>query len=522
MATLFGGVLDLSLLPDQNGTGSVTVRATDQAGASIDYVVPIDVAAVNDAPTAISPSITTPAIEDGPQQTLDLASLFADVDILTNSDRLEFSVVSNNDPGLVSTSLDGSSLELTFAPDGNGLATLVLQAQDQTGDAVQMVIAVDVAAVNDAPIVLPETFVVSESESLIVEPGGLLLNDRDLDSDVLTAELIAGTSNGTLTLAAGGFSYLADDGFVGTDSFTYSVTDGQATSAPITVTIEVVGEPVPDTPPPVAAPPVAAPPVAAPPVAAPPIAPPPVAAPTVTTPNPGAPVVATSFSPSVSQPAPSVSVPESPAESDSSETQTPSDNAETSKPTAKKDSSSPQVLAGPIAAQATEPAVAEAEAVQSPFIPEVTVEEVLASLIPTEPEEELVPETGRIGDGNGGTGSSSSRSDSEAALLSLLARKRPLTQTELVIDFSSPAAVASEQQVEKEIQLQTLAVGTTAVVSSGLSVGYVIWLLRGGTLLASMVSALPAWVAFDPLPVLDSFEDAKEEVDDEGFGELLN
>ena len=519
VATLFGGVLDLSLLPDQNGTGSVTVRATDQAGSSIDYVVPIDVAAVNDAPTAISPSITTAAIEDGPQQTLDLASLFADVDILTNSDRLEFSVVSNNDPGLVSTSLDGSSLELTFAPDGNGLATLVLEAQDQTGDTVQMVIAVDVAAVNDAPIVLPETFVVSESESLIVEPGGLLLNDRDLDSDVLTAELIAGTSNGTLTLAAGGFSYLADDGFVGTDSFTYSVTDGQATSAPITVTIEVVGEPVPDTPPPVAAPPVAAPPVAAPPIAPPPVTEPTVAAPT---PNPGAPVVAPSFSPSVSQPAPSVSVPESPAESDSSETQTPSDNAETSKPTAKKDSSSPQVLAGPIAAQATEPAVAEAEAVQSPFIPEVTVEEVLASLIPTEPEEELVPETGRIGDGNGGTGGSSSRSDSKAALLSLLARKRPLTQTELVIDFSSPAAVASEQQVEKEIQLQTLAVGTTAVVSSGLSVGYVIWLLRGGTLLASMVSALPAWVAFDPLPVLDSFEDAKEEVDDEGFGELLN
>lgn len=563
VATVSGGMLDVTLLPDQHGTGSVTVRATDQAGASVDYVVPIDVAAVNDAPTATSPSITTTAIEDGPQQTLNLASLFADVDILTNGDRLEFSVVSNNNPALVSTSLDESSLELTFASDGNGVAALVLEAQDQTGETVQMVIAVNVAAVNDAPDVLPESFVVTQSESLIVEPGDLLLNDRDLDSDVLTAELITGTINGTLTFAEGGFSYLADDGFIGTDSFTYSVTDGQLTSDPITVTIEVVGEPEPVTEPPVTEQPVIEQPVIEQPVTEPPVIEPPVIeqpvieppvieqpvveqpvpTPTVTAPNPGAPVVAPAdiVGSSVSEPTPSVSVSDSPAGSDSSETPTPSDNAETSTAAAAtaaatatatatptvtapttNDGSSPQVLAGPIEARATEPAAAEAEAGQSPLIPEVTAKEVLASFIPAEPKEGLASRAGRIGDINGGTGGSFGRSDSVVDVLGSLARNRPLTQTELVLDFSSPATVASEQQAEKEIQLQTLAVGTTAVVSSGLSVGYVIWLLRGGTLLASMVSALPAWVAFDPLPVLDSFEGAMDDVDDEGFGELLN
>ncbi len=38
--------------------------------------------------------------------------------------------------------------------------------------------------------------------------------------------------------------------------------------------------------------------------------------------------------------------------------------------------------------------------------------------------------------------------------------------------------------------------------SLGLSVGYVVWLVRGGVLMSSMLSALPAWQLLDPLPVL--------------------
>ena len=40
------------------------------------------------------------------------------------------------------------------------------------------------------------------------------------------------------------------------------------------------------------------------------------------------------------------------------------------------------------------------------------------------------------------------------------------------------------------------------VLSAGLSIGYVIWLVRGGVLVSSMLSALPAWQMIDPLPVL--------------------
>src|SRR5262245_14409069 len=42
------------------------------------------------------------------------------------------------------------------------------------------------------------------------------------------------------------------------------------------------------------------------------------------------------------------------------------------------------------------------------------------------------------------------------------------------------------------------------VIGSGIAfgAGVVAWLLRGGALAASLLSALPAWASFDPVPIL--------------------
>ena len=45
-------------------------------------------------------------------------------------------------------------------------------------------------------------------------------------------------------------------------------------------------------------------------------------------------------------------------------------------------------------------------------------------------------------------------------------------------------------------------IASGVALSGGLSVGYVVWLVRGGVLVSSMLSALPAWQMIDPLPVL--------------------
>ena len=80
------------------------------------------------------------------------------------------------------------------------------------------------------------------------------------------------------------------------------------------------------------------------------------------------------------------------------------------------------------------------------------------------------------------------------------------------------AAEADRQQdaITDAQVLSTKVLATSVTLSSGLSVGYIIWLLRGGTLLASMVASLPAWRTIDPLPVLESLSG-----DDDGEDETL-
>jgi len=55
-------------------------------------------------------------------------------------------------------------------------------------------------------------------------------------------------------------------------------------------------------------------------------------------------------------------------------------------------------------------------------------------------------------------------------------------------------------QAQSELHRTAMASGVATVGS--LSVGYVVWLVRGGVLMSSMLSALPAWQMVDPLPVL--------------------
>ena len=63
-------------------------------------------------------------------------------------------------------------------------------------------------------------------------------------------------------------------------------------------------------------------------------------------------------------------------------------------------------------------------------------------------------------------------------------------------------------------------VGSSVAVSSGLSVGYVLWMIRGGVLLSSVLSSMPAWRFVDPLPVLGFVGDEDEE-DDESLESLV-
>jgi hypothetical protein len=61
---------------------------------------------------------------------------------------------------------------------------------------------------------------------------------------------------------------------------------------------------------------------------------------------------------------------------------------------------------------------------------------------------------------------------------------------------------AVRQEIAGERRLSKVYLGSAIVSSIGLSVGYVVWILRGGMLLASLLSSMPAWQFLDPLPIL--------------------
>jgi hypothetical protein len=58
-------------------------------------------------------------------------------------------------------------------------------------------------------------------------------------------------------------------------------------------------------------------------------------------------------------------------------------------------------------------------------------------------------------------------------------------------------------------------------VGASFSVGYVIWLLRGGVLATSLLSSLPAWRFVDPLPVLARMRQDDDDDSDDSLESLV-
>jgi hypothetical protein len=71
---------------------------------------------------------------------------------------------------------------------------------------------------------------------------------------------------------------------------------------------------------------------------------------------------------------------------------------------------------------------------------------------------------------------------------------------------------------QTKLEASTVAASASAAVS--LSVGYVVWLLRGGVLVSTFLSSMPAWRLVDPLPILERLDD-EDDGDDDSLESLV-
>jgi hypothetical protein len=109
---------------------------------------------------------------------------------------------------------------------------------------------------------------------------------------------------------------------------------------------------------------------------------------------------------------------------------------------------------------------------------------------------------------------------SPSAELSFIAQGGQLDQDLKGFQASVERQVAANEHVEATVA------ETVGVVGGGLAIGYVIWIIRGGYLLSSLLFSMPAWRLIDPLPILDYLDDEgradkKREDEDQSLEELL-
>ncbi len=193
------------------------------------------------APTGVADSYAATA-----DQTLNVSApgvLMNDTD--PDGDSLTAVFGQNPQNGSLTLNTDGS-FDYTPNTGFTGQDSFTYQPNDGTNSGAATTVTIDVGSgggggggQND-PAAAPDTYTV-EWASLSVAAPGVLNNDTDPNSLPLTAVLDTSVSSGTLTFNAdGSFDYTPNAGVVGTDSFTYHVTNGTETSTTSTVTLNVV------------------------------------------------------------------------------------------------------------------------------------------------------------------------------------------------------------------------------------------------------------------------------------------
>ena len=211
------------------GTDSFSYHANDGQADSNTATVILDVTCVNDAPVANNDGFIVP--EDS-SNTLDVLANDSDVD----GDVLDITAVTSPTNG--TATISGTVVLYTPAPDFFGTDMFSYEMSDGVLTDTATV-SITVSNINDAPTAVDDSYTVGENSSNNL--FDVLANDVDLEGDSLTLVAVGGAANGTAVISDTTILYTPHQDFIGTDSFTYTVTDGTITdTATVVVTIEPV------------------------------------------------------------------------------------------------------------------------------------------------------------------------------------------------------------------------------------------------------------------------------------------
>ncbi len=216
-----------------NGTDSFTYTITD-GSATATATVSITVTAVNDPPVAVNDTAST---AEDTAVTIPVLSNDSDPEGTT------LSIVGNTAAGNGVVSCGVTDCTYTPNANFNGTDSFTYSAGDGSFSTMATV-TITVTPVNDAP-----TAGADSATTTADTPVGInvLSNDSDIDGNPLSVTAWTSGSLGTVTCTAAGSCTYTPNGTSGTDTFTYTVSDGVGGLAIGTVTVTVQPVPCPTT-----------------------------------------------------------------------------------------------------------------------------------------------------------------------------------------------------------------------------------------------------------------------------------
>jgi hypothetical protein len=212
---------------DVNGSGQIVGHS--RVGNDPLRAVRWDVILPNTAPAAEDGTLAT--AEDTAASGLLIADDAEDVNV-------SYRIVSQGTKGIaVVTDAATGAFTYTPNPNSNGADSFTFAVTDGSLESVPAVVNVDIIPVNDAPVAQDGAAATNAGGSV----GGML-NASDIDSAVLTYAVATNGTKGSAVVtnaATGAYTYTANAGSSGIDTFTFNVFDGALTSNAATVTVTI-------------------------------------------------------------------------------------------------------------------------------------------------------------------------------------------------------------------------------------------------------------------------------------------
>ncbi|MBK8443030.1 MAG: DUF11 domain-containing protein [Sphingobacteriales bacterium] len=213
---------------EQYGSDYVTIHASSANGDCVVLFVNITVGTCNDEPNAVNDNVTADCSE-----LTSIPVLSNDSD--PNGDVLHICGYTNPAHG---TLIQQVNQTFSYIPNNgfSGTDTFTYTVCDNDGGSDQATVTITIGDCNLPPVANNDNTTTSCGELVSIP---VLNNDTDGDGDVL---YICGNSNpqhGTVVVSGNNIIYVPNGDFSGTDSFTYTVCDGNGGSDQATVTIAV-------------------------------------------------------------------------------------------------------------------------------------------------------------------------------------------------------------------------------------------------------------------------------------------